>query len=107
MGNPGSQDIGFIAASLFIGGCGMAFFASPLADRYGRRLSLAFGCLLTLASAIVQSAAYSRGVFTGGRVLIGMGVAFTTNSGPSLLVELAHPRMRGTIASMVRSLSFW
>ncbi|GME45931.1 hexose transporter [Neofusicoccum parvum] len=39
-------------------------------------------------------------MFIGGRLIIGFGISFTTSAGPSLLNELAHPRMRGQIASM-------
>jgi MFS family permease len=40
-------------------------------------------------------------MFIGGRFLIGLGISFTCVAGPSLLFELAHPDMRGTITSSV------
>lgn len=103
MGDPTASTIGLITASVFIAGFVAAPFASPLADRYGRRPALCLGSFLCVAGAAIQSGAQSKGMFIGGRVLIGLGISFTTNAGPSLLNELAHPRMRGRIASSVRS----
>lgn len=101
MGNPSSSSIGLITASVFIAGFVAAFFVSLFADRYGRRPALFVGSFLCVAGAAIQSAAQSKGMFIGGRVLIGVGISFTTNVGPSLLNELAHPRMRGRIGSSV------
>ncbi|TVY45738.1 Lactose permease [Lachnellula subtilissima] len=84
----------------FRGGFVGAFLAAPLADRYGRRVAICTGAALTLIGTIIQTAAQSSGMFIGGRFVIGLGISFTCCAGPSLLNELAHPRMRGTIASM-------
>lgn len=102
MGNPSSSDLGLITAILFVGGVVGAFFASSLADRYGRRASIAFGSFLCIVGTALQSAAQGKGMFIGGRFIIGLGTSFTISAGPSLLNELSHPRMRGQIASTVR-----
>ncbi|KAK8230310.1 general substrate transporter [Phyllosticta capitalensis] len=99
MGNPSSSDLGLITAILFVGGVVGAFFASSLADRYGRRASIAFGSFLCIVGTALQSAAQGKGMFIGGRFIIGLGTSFTISAGPSLLNELSHPRMRGQIAS--------
>jgi MFS family permease len=59
------------------------------------------GASLTFVGTILQTAAQNSGVFIGGRFLVGFGISFTCVAGPSLLFELAHPAMRGTISSMV------
>ncbi|TVY14531.1 Lactose permease, partial [Lachnellula arida] len=100
MGHPSSSKIGLITAIVFVGGFVGAFLAAPLADRYGRRVAIFTGAALTLIGAVIQTAAQSSGMFIGGRFIIGLGISFTCCAGPSLLNELAHPRMRGTIASM-------
>lgn len=66
----------------------------------GRRAGILIGSLLCVVGCALQSAAQSSTMFIVGRLLIGFGISFTTCAGPSLINELAHPRMRGTIASM-------
>ncbi|TVY35415.1 Lactose permease [Lachnellula occidentalis] len=78
MGHPSSSKIGLITAIVFVG----------------------VRAALTLVGAAIQTAAQSSGMFIGGRFVIGLGISFTCCAGPSLLNELAHPRMRGNIASM-------
>jgi len=101
MGRPTSSDLGLITSVVFISGFVGAFFVPTLADRYARRLTLFFGSSLCVIGAAVQTAAQSKAMFIGGRLIIGFGISFTTSAGPSLLNELAHPRMRGQIAASV------
>lgn len=102
MGNPGSEMIGVITATVFIGGFFGAMFVAYPADRFGRRPVIIVGSLLCIAGSAVQAAASTRNIFIGGRLIIGFGISFTTCAGPSLLNELGHPRLRGKMASMVR-----
>lgn len=101
MGHPSSSKLGLITTCIFIGGFIGAFVAPPIADRFGRRLAILLGSSLTLVGTIIQTAAQNSGMFTGGRLILGLGISFTRCAGPSLINELAHPRMRGAIASMV------
>lgn len=98
---PSSSKIGLITAMVFIGGFIGAFIAPICADRYGRKIAILVGSLLCITGAAVQSGATGYGMFLAGRLIIGVGISFTCCAGPSLVNELAHPRMRGTIASMV------
>lgn len=100
MGQPSSEMLGLIVAVVFMGGIFGAFIASWPADRYGRRLAIFVGSLICVIGSVMQSAAPSVGVFTGGRFILGIGISFTTSAGPSLLNELAHPQLRGKVASM-------
>ncbi|KAL2824415.1 general substrate transporter [Aspergillus cavernicola] len=97
MGNPDSSRIGLITCILFVGAFAGSFMASPAADHFGRRVGMLVGASATLAGAIIQTVAPNSATFIGGRFVIGFGIAFTCVSGPSLLFELAHPAMRGTI----------
>lgn len=103
MGHPSSSKLGLITSCVFIGGFVGAFLAVPVSDRFGRRAAIFLGSALTLVGAVIQTAAQNSGMFIGGRLIIGFGISFTCCGGPSLINELAHPRMRGTIASMVRT----
>jgi MFS family permease len=104
MGHPSSSKLGLITAVVFIGGFIGAFVAAPVADQFGRRAAIFIGSCLAIIGAVIQAAAQSSGMFIGGRLIIGLGISFTCCAGPSLINELAHPRMRGTIASMVSSI---
>jgi MFS family permease len=59
------------------------------------------GGSLTLIGTIIQTAAQNSSMFIASRFIIGFGISFTCVSGPSLLLELSRPEIRGTIASMV------
>ncbi|KAE9989014.1 hypothetical protein EG328_003331 [Venturia inaequalis] len=99
MGHPNASKVGLITAILFVGGVVGAIAAPPVTDKWGRRMGLLVGCLFTLAGAIIQTCAQGSAVFIVGRLLIGVGISFTLCAGPSLLNELAHPRMRGKIGA--------
>ena len=101
MGNPGSSFLGLLVSVVFVGGFVGAFVAAPVSDRYGRRVGIAVGSVLCIIGTALQSAAQERGMFLGGRVIIGIGISFTTCAGPTLVNELSHPAFRGTISSMV------
>lgn len=101
MGYPSSSKVGLITAILFVGGVIGAIAAPPITDRFGRRMGLLGGCLLTLIGTLAQTCAQGSGAFIAGRLIIGIGISFTLCAGPSLLNELAHPRMRGKIAASV------
>ncbi|KAF4769426.1 hypothetical protein N7455_008500 [Penicillium solitum] len=100
MGYPDSSRIGLITSIVFVGGFVGALVASPTADYFGRRVGMFVGSTLTFVGTIIQTAAQTAGMFIGGRFLIGFGISFTCVAGPSLLFELAHPAMRGTISSL-------
>ncbi|RDW75506.1 hypothetical protein BP6252_06648 [Coleophoma cylindrospora] len=100
MGKPNSHSLGLINASLSMGGLVFAVPASYIEDWFGRRVGIFFGMVLLLAGSIIQSAANDVGVFTGGRVLVGAGIATAVTCAPILCQEIAHPRMRGQVASL-------
>ncbi|PSN59349.1 hexose transporter [Corynespora cassiicola Philippines] len=104
MGHPTSSDVGLITSILFVGGFVGAFFAPHVADNYGRRPSIFVGSLLCTTGAAIQTASTSRGMFIGSRLILGLGISFTTNAGPTLLNELAHPQMRGQISATFNAL---
>lgn len=102
MGNPSTEILGLITCTVFVGGFVGALLAAAPADRYGRRSAMQIGSFLGVVGSCMQAAAPSRGVFIGGRAVLGVGLSFTTTAGPNLLNELAHPRLRGKMASMVK-----
>lgn len=101
MGDPSSSMLGLITASLYMGGFAGSLFAAVPSDRFGRRAVLQAGQFLELVGSILQAAATGRSVFIAGRVIVGIGMSFSTVAGPSLLAELLPPRLRGKIAPSV------
>lgn len=97
--------LGLITASLYIGGFAGSLFAAVPSDRFGRRFVLQIGQFLELIGSVLQAAASGRGVFIAGRVVVGVGMSFSTVAGPNLLAELCHPRLRGRIAPTVSAAS--
>lgn len=57
--------VGAIFAGWFLGG--------PLADRFGRRVGMATGCVFVIAATFMQTFAPNLAVFIAGRVIIGIG----------------------------------
>jgi len=101
MGHPGTHRLALITTVVFIGGFTGALPGGFISDRFGRRMTIFCGTILSMMGCILQSAAPNSSVFMGGRFLIGMGVSFTCGSAPPLVAELCHPKQRGTILGFV------
>jgi MFS family permease len=101
MGNPSPSRLGLITSILYAGGVVGALIGAPISDCWGRRMVMATGAATCLTGSILQSASVNVGMFVVSRALIGMGVSQSLIGGPSLVAELAHPRIRGTILSFV------
>lgn len=101
MGNPNASRLGLITSILYAGGIVGALIGAPIADRWGRRAVIATGAATCLVGSIIQSASVNLGMFVTSRALLGCGITQTLVGGPSLVAEIAHPRIRGTILSFV------
>lgn len=66
---------------------------------------MAVGQFFTIVGSAFQAASQGRGQYMGSRLVLGLGIAFITCSGPALLCELAAPRIRGTLVSFFNP--FW
>lgn len=106
MGNPNPSMVGLITTIIFVGGFIGSFPASPIADRYGRKMGLLIGSLFTLVGSIIQTSSYGYAQFMVGRCLLGVGISFTCVAAPSMIAELAHPRQRGTVLGFFNTLYY-
>jgi MFS family permease len=104
MGYPDPSKIGLITTIIFMGGFIGSFPASPVADRYGRKMGMYIGSFFTLTGTIIQTSAFGYAQFMVGRCLLGVGISFTSVAGPSMIAELAHPRQRGTVLGFFNTL---
>ncbi|KAK1995246.1 general substrate transporter, partial [Colletotrichum falcatum] len=80
-------------------------FCSPLADGYGRRVCIFVGCFIVLVGTAIQTPANTLGQFIAGRFVLGFGASLASAAGPAYIVELAHPKYRGTMAGAYNT--FW
>jgi len=98
---PDASRLGLITSMLFVGGIVGSIVGPYIADTWGRRTVLATGAASCLTGSILQSASQNVGMFIFSRSLIGLGVVQTLVGGPSLVAELSHPRVRGSVLAFV------
>lgn len=87
--------------SLFTGG---AFFgaglAAPVADRWGRRMTIVVGSIIFMVGGALQTGAMSLSYLWSGRFLAGVGVGFLTMIIPLYQAEICHPSIRGRVTAL-------
>ncbi|PPQ81957.1 hypothetical protein CVT25_014686 [Psilocybe cyanescens] len=74
-------------ASIWIGGCLVAFCYGQFTDRIGRRPALLWAALITVFAVILQTAAQNVSMFVIARILIGFGTSASGLCGPVYLAE--------------------
>lgn len=103
--NPNATILGLFSAILQIGALCAIFFFSYLADWLGRKKGVATGIVVLLVGMVLQVVpSVNRGMFIGGRFLVGLGSNLTQGSAPLLILELAHPAHRGKLTTMYNTL---
>ncbi|EXJ78445.1 hypothetical protein A1O1_08845 [Capronia coronata CBS 617.96] len=106
-GHPQGSTIGLFTAILQIGSFSALPVSPYIADKFGRRLGVAVGCVVIIIGAILQVVpSVNRGMFLGGRFLVGLGSNISEACAPILISELAHPQHRGKVTTMFNTLWF-
>jgi MFS family permease len=77
-----------------IGGILALPLAPYTADKFGRRLPIFCGGIITIGGAVVQGCATNFAMFIAGRILLGFGGGFLATAAAPLLAELAYPTHR-------------
>ncbi|KAL2406685.1 Lactose permease [Exophiala dermatitidis] len=104
-GHPSGSTLGLFTAIQNIGSVGALFFSSYCADLFGRRIGVEIGLVILFVGTIIQVAGnVTRGMYIGGRFLVGFGSNISQGSAPLLIIELAHPQHRGTVTTMYNTL---
>ncbi|KAJ5109088.1 hypothetical protein N7456_005763 [Penicillium angulare] len=104
-GNPSGSTLGLFTAIQNIGGVCSLFFASYLADYFGRKRGVAIGLMVLFVGTIIQVVpSVNSGMFLAGRFLVGLGSNVSQASAPLLITELAHPQHRGKLTTMYNTL---
>ncbi|KAK9489352.1 general substrate transporter [Lipomyces doorenjongii] len=100
--HPSAYWIGMINTIPGIVGIVYSFFAAPLVnDWLGRKRSIFVAAVFNVIAAVIMAISPNLACFIIARVLITISVSQGSNSGPLLVSELAHPKIRGQL------ISFW
>jgi SP family sugar:H+ symporter-like MFS transporter len=91
---------GFAVACALLGSAIGAWFAGPLADRFGRvRIMVLAGALFAISS-IGSGLAVSVWDLIGWRVLAGIGIGIASVIAPAYIAEIAPAAIRGRLGSL-------
>jgi MFS transporter, SP family, solute carrier family 2 (myo-inositol transporter), member 13 len=74
-----------------------AIIAGLTGDKMGRKFAIYLGCVVFIAGAVIQAAAYSIAQMTIGRLVVGFGVGSAAMIIPLYIGELAPARYRGRL----------
>jgi MFS family permease len=106
IGNPDANKLGLIVAAYTLGALPGLLPASYMADRWGRRVSLAVGCVVIIAGALVQALTTGGWNMFAGRFIVGLGGIVASISGSPYATEVAHPRNRAQVGALTNT-SWW
>ncbi|KAJ1553320.1 hypothetical protein HK405_008274 [Cladochytrium tenue] len=94
-----------LASIINVGNIVGGFIAGPVIDFRGRRVALAFGCILVIVASIIQGTTTGSSQLIGGRFLVGVGVTICVSAAPIFVAELSQPSIRGTLVGLYNC--FW
>ncbi|KAK9110591.1 hypothetical protein Sjap_018651 [Stephania japonica] len=92
-----SQTLTLFTSSLYLAALVASFFASYITRRFGRKLSMFFGGLIFIIGAVLNGGAQNLAMLIVGRILLGIGVGFASQSVPLYLSEIAPYKYRGSL----------
>ena len=84
-----------LSAGTFFG----ALIAGDLADWFGRRMTVIFGCAVFIVGVVLQTASEGLGLIVAGRLVAGFGVGFVSAVIILYMSEIAPRKVRGAIVS--------
>ncbi|MEH0110508.1 sugar porter family MFS transporter [Tersicoccus sp. MR15.9] len=91
---------GVIVSIALIGSAVGAWFAGPLADRWGRLRVMFVGAILFLISSLGSGFAFAAWDLAIWRLIGGVGIGIASVIGPTYISEIAPSRLRGRLASL-------
>jgi MFS family permease len=99
--------LGLIIAAISLGGIPALIPASYVSDHFGRKICLAIGTALMIASSVIQAATSGPWLFLAFRIIMGAAIAFILVPAPALSTEVAHPRNRGAVTACFQTAFYW
>ncbi|KAI4797177.1 general substrate transporter [Aureobasidium sp. EXF-8845] len=73
-----------------IGSIPAVFFCGPVNDYFGRRVGMFTGAIIVVIGTCIQAPSINRGMFLGGRFILGFGVSFCCVSAPCYVSEVSY-----------------
>lgn len=95
----GASATGIVFSVYQIGQMGGALFVWT-ADWKGRKIPIFVGCLGVVVATVITATARDIPTFTGGRFLLSFFATIAQTAAPLLLIEIAPPLYRGTVAGL-------
>lgn len=92
--------VGFAVASALLGCAIGAWFAGPLANRWGRIPVMVLGAAFFFASSIGAAFSFSVGDLIVWRVIGGLGIGIASVTAPAYIAEISPKERRGGLASL-------
>jgi sugar porter (SP) family MFS transporter len=92
--------LGFIVSSALLGSAVGAWFAGPLADRFGRVRVMVLAATFFGIGAIGSSLSWDPGSLIFWRVVGGLAVGAASVIAPAYIAEVAPPEIRGRLGSL-------
>ncbi|KAL1584934.1 hypothetical protein WHR41_06254 [Cladosporium halotolerans] len=99
--------LGLIIAAISIGGLIALIPAGYVSDKWGRKVCLAVGTSLMIATSVVQAFTTGPWAFLATKIVLGVGIAFILIPAPALATETAHPRNRGMVTACFQTAFYW
>ncbi len=96
----GTFEIEVVVAAVLAGSFAGAIVAGKLCDRIGRRWTNVWGGTLFAVGCLGCALAYDYWMITAFRIVMGLGVGFSSVAGPLYIAEIAAPWSRGAMVSL-------
>ncbi|KKD39182.1 sugar porter family MFS transporter [Limnoraphis robusta] len=93
-------EIGLAVSLALLGSAVGAFFAGPIADRYGRAKMMIIAAVMFTLSAIGSGVPFNLGGFIAWRLLGGLGVGVASVIAPAYIAEISPAHLRGRLGSL-------
>jgi MFS family permease len=90
-------DVGTVITAHTLGMYGLSVVTGPLADRFGRPLTIALGALLLIAGSLIAPLSLMTGWLALALFLVGLGWNLCYIAGSSLLADILAPAERGNV----------
>ncbi|KAK8105115.1 lactose permease [Apiospora kogelbergensis] len=105
--NPAGAILGLMNAVYPLGKVVALFVVTPVADRFGRKIPMAFGLVGCVGFAILQGLSPNFTSFVIARAFLGFMTSFVAQPSPVLITEMAYPTQRGKLTSLYNTFFYF